>query len=249
MDTPRTYTFDEISQLRPKTNEVARFLQAQLTQHVETLWPLLDPARILGKTAGGARISWMDKTLGEYRSLYEKFSRPFRFPEEFDADMIYDAGAKLDVHPWEYTYEARTEQETKRITMSTPTRWLLNYSCDLSLGRMKAMATGREQSQSPLQQRFVLLTILLQLVLQKSPRVSQLMKALRFEIETTPCEELYGLPLTTVSFALPSFRPDDSLIMKATSLSGIPAFIELVDVEVVRAMKDPIKEQLERIVS
>jgi hypothetical protein len=114
---------------------------------------------------------------------------------------------------------------------------------------MKAMATGREQSQSPLQQRFVLLTILLQLVLQKSPRVSQLMKALRFEIETTPCEELYGLPLTTVSFALPSFRPDDSLIMKATSLSGIPAFIELVDVEVVRAMKDPIKEQLERIVS
>ncbi|MEI9893444.1 MAG: hypothetical protein WDN28_05975 [Chthoniobacter sp.] len=77
----------------------------------------------------------------------------------------------------------------------------------------------------------MLLAILLHMVVHKSPRVIQLMKALRFEVTSTPSEELHGLPLTTVGFALPSFRPDDSLIMKTTSLSGVPAFIELLDVK------------------
>jgi hypothetical protein len=249
METPRTYTFDEISELRPKTNEVTRYLQTLLTQHVETLRPLLDPACILGKAGGSGRISWMDKSLGEYRTLYEKLSRPFRFPSEFDLDMVNDAGDRLEVHPWEYQYEARSGQEAKRITLTSPTRWVLSYGSDLPIARMKAMVAGREQSQLALQQRFVLLAILLNLVVQKCPHVALLMKALRFELGMAPCEELHGLPLVTVTFALPSFRPDDTLMLKATVLSGVPAFIELLDPEVVRQMKDPIKEELERIVS
>ena len=57
-----------------------------------------------------------------------------------------------------------------------------------------------------------------------------------------------SLSRRSVRFALPSFRPNDSLILKATSLSGVPAFIELVDIEAVRAMKDPTMEQLAKIV-
>jgi hypothetical protein len=249
METPRTYTFDEISELRPKTNEVAQFLQTLLTQHVETLRPLLDPACILGKTGAPGRILWMDKSLGEFRALYEKHNRPFRLPIEFEVDTLNDAGEKLEVHPWEYSYDARMGDHAKRIAITSPTRWVLSYTSDLPLSRFKAMVAGREQGQLALQQRFVLLAILLNMVVQKTPRVTQLMKALRFELASTPCEELHGLPLVTVSFALPSFRPDDSLIMKTTSLSGVPAFIELLDVNIVRALKDPIKEELERIIS
>ncbi len=249
MENPRTYTFDEISELRPKTNHVARFLQTLLAQHIETLRPLLDPACILGKAGASGRISWMDKSLGDYRALYERQSRPFRFPTEFDLDTVNDAGDRLEVQPWEYSYEVRSGQESKRITITSPTRWVLRYGSDLPLDRMKAMVAGREQGQLGLQQRFVLLAVLLNLVVQKSPHVAQLLKALRFELGTAPCEELHGLPMVTVSFALPSFRPDDALILKATVLSGVPAFIELLDPEVIRQMKDPIKEELERIIT
>jgi hypothetical protein len=111
------------------------------------------------------------------------------------------------------------------------------------------MIAGREQGQLALQQQFVLRAILLNMVVQKCPRVAELLRALRFDLESTPCEELHGLPVVTIKFALPSFRPDDSLIMKATNLSGVPAFIELLDVNIVRAMSDPIKAELERLIS
>lgn len=248
MDSTTPFTFDQLVELRPKTNEVANFLRSLLTQHLETLRPLLDPARVLGKPGGSGRIAWIDKNLGEFRALYDKFARPFRFPPDNDLEMFEDEGARIDVQPWEYGYEARNERETTRITMSSPTRWSLSYASDLTPERMKRMVAGREQTQLAQQHRFVLLALLLKLVVQKSPRVVQLMKVLRFDFEIEPSEELYGLPLVTVRFALPSFRPDDSLLIKAANLSGIPAFIELVDMEAVRAMTDPLKAELEKII-
>lgn len=236
-------------ELRPKTNEVASYLRSLLVQHLEALRPLLDPARVLGKPGGTGRVAWMEKNLGEFRALYEKHARPFRFPPDFDPEILEEDAAGIDVQPWEYPYEARTERESVRITMTSPTRWTLSYANDISPERMKRMVAGREQSQVASQHRFVLLALLLKLVVQKSPRVVQLMKVLRFDFESEPCEELYGLPLITVRFALPSFRPDDALLIKAANLSGIPAFIELIDMNAVRAMSDPLKVDLEKIVS
>jgi hypothetical protein len=153
------------------------------------------------------------------------------------------------VQPWEYFHEARTENESRRIRITSPTRWVLTYAGDLSLDRMKTLVAAREENQSPLQQRFVMADLLLLLVLQKSPRITGLLKDLRFDLEVVTSEELHGLPLVVVSFALPTFRPDDTLILKATSLSGVPAFIELVDVEAVRALTDPLKAELEKLVN
>jgi hypothetical protein len=54
--------------------------------------------------------------------------------------------------------------------------------------------------------------------------------------------------LTTITFGLPSFRPPDDLIMAATSFSGIPAFIELVDTDAASRLQDPLKTQLQELV-
>ena len=249
MDTPRSLTFEQLFELRPRTNEVARHLQARLVQHLETLRPLLDPVRVLGKGSATGRISWMEKSLAEFRALYEKFNRKFRAPLELDTDALNDTETKFEIHPWEYIHEPRSGDESRRITMTTPTRWAITYASDLPLDRVKAIVAGAESGQHAPQHLFLLHALLLKLVVEKAPRVCELMKALRFEVELLPCPELHGLPLVTVRFDLPSYRPDDSLILKATSLSGVPAFIEIIDVEAVRAMKDPIKEQLEKIVA
>ena len=248
METERPVSFEDLIELRPRTNEVASVLQAQLTQHLETLRPLLDPSRVLGKGSGTGRISWMEKSLAEFRGLYEKFARAFRAPLELDTDSLGDTDRKFEVHPWTYIHEARTERDTRRITMTSPTRWIVTYPNELGIDRIKAIVSGAESGDIAPQNHFLLHTLLLRLVVEKSPRVAELMKALRFEFEMLPCAELHGLPLVTVRFALPSFRPNDSLILKATSLSGVPAFIELVDIEAVRAMKDPVMERLAKIV-
>jgi hypothetical protein len=241
-------TLDEVLQLRPKTDEVARFLRTMLTQHLETLRPLLDPGRLLGKSAGAGRTAWMEKSLGEYRGLYEKHARPFRFSSDFDPEGGGESEGWVEVQPSDYIHEARTESGSRRIRITAPTRWVLTYAGELSLERMKTLVSAREESQSPLQQRFVHLALLLYLVFQRSPGVVRLLEGLRFRLDAVPCEQLYGLPLMTVSFALPTFRPDDSLILKATNLSGVPAFIELVDLEALRQIEDPLKCELEKLV-
>ena len=248
MEKERPVSFEELIELRPRTNEVARVLQAQLVQHLETLRPLLDPARVLGKGLANGRISWMEKSLAEFRGLYEKFARAFRAPVELDPDSLGDTDGKFEVHPWTYIHEARTERETRKITMTSPTRWIVSYPNELGLDRIKAIVSGTESGDIAQQNHFLLHALLLRLVVEKSPRVVELMKVLRFEFEILPCPELHNLPLVTVRFALPSFRPNDALMLKATSLSGVPAFIELVDIEAVRAMKDPTMEQLAKIV-
>jgi hypothetical protein len=55
------------------------------------------------------------------------------------------------------------------------------------------------------------------------------------------------LPLVTITSCLPSFRPADDLILAATAFSGVPAFIELVDVDAVKSPKDTLKEKIEEL--
>jgi hypothetical protein len=50
-----------------------------------------------------------------------------------------------------------------------------------------------------------------------------------------------------VGSCLPSFRPADDLILTAIRFSGVPAFIELIDVEALNTLQDPLKLSLEKI--
>ena len=56
---------------------------------------------------------------------------------------------------------------------------------------------------------------------------------------------LGDLPLVVISSCIPSFRPSDDLVLATTTLSGVPAFIELIDVDAIRQLKDPLKPRLE----
>ena len=244
---PSTITFSQLADLRRKTDAVAKFLREQLSQHLETLRPLLAAQRVLGMAAG-TRNPWSNQTLVEFKKSYAEFHRTFRMPTDFEPETLVDVTDKIDVHPWEYLHETREASETKPITMTSSTRWVVNYATDVNLARVRSILAGQESGQWQFVQQFVLRALLIDLVVAKAPRVVELLRAMRFEVERAVTPEFQNVPLTTIRFVLPSFRPPDQLILDATAFSGVPAFIELIDVDAMPALTDPIKLRLEEIV-
>jgi hypothetical protein len=46
---------------------------------------------------------------------------------------------------------------------------------------------------------------------------------------------------------VPSYRPTDDLLIAATRFSGVPAFIELIDLDAVTTLPDPIRITLTKL--
>ena len=72
---------------------------------------------------------------------------------------------------------------------------------------------------------------------------------LRYDVRVEVGPGLGKLPLLTISSRISSFRPTDELILSAIRFSGVPAFIELVDTEAVRRLEDPLRQQVEKILT
>jgi hypothetical protein len=107
---------------------------------------------------------------------------------------------------------------------------------------------GREKRQSEQVRQFVVNALAMHLLLGKFPGLVQLLGDLRYEVQTGAAAPGLGtLPLVTLSACVPSFRPSDDLILAATRLSGVPAFIELIEVEAVHRLQDPLKTRLEEM--
>ena len=95
--------------------------------------------------------------------------------------------------------------------------------------------------------QFAVNSLVLQLVLARNPGLVQLFHDLRFELKSETPSELKGLPIVTVTSVLTSFRPADDLISAATAFSGVPAFIELLDLKALQAPRDRLREKLDEL--
>ena len=71
---------------------------------------------------------------------------------------------------------------------------------------------------------------------------------LRYDLNAASSGELGKLPLMTLTSCLTSFRPSDDLILAATAFSGVPAFIELVNLDEIKNPKDTLKAIFEQII-
>jgi hypothetical protein len=242
-------TLQELPELRRKTEAIARLLQDQLNHHLETLRPLLSPDRVFGRHAGGrSEVPGADRALGELQQTYRDFSgKPFDLPVEFDPHWLTLVGNRVELHPWEYAHEAKAGAESKSITMSSPLRWILSYSSNYSAAQAKQVLAGKEQRRPEYLRQFVINALTIQLVISRFPGLAQLFSDLRYEMKAATSNELPKLPLVTITSCLPSFRPADDLILAATAFSGVPAFIEFVDLEAIKSPKDTLKEKLEEL--
>src|SRR4029077_7475642 len=259
-DETKKVSLEELPELRRKTEAVSNFLHGQLAQHLETLRPLVAPERVLGKHAGASSEAvWGNKALAEVERKYEQYGKLFRLTQEFNVDWLTAIGSQrrgslnlwqygIELHPLEYTHEIASSQGEKEVTMTSPVRWYAAYASDTSIAELKRMLAGKEQRRPEAIRQFVVSTIVLQMVVEKNPGLLRLLSDLRFHWQIEPVPELHNLPIPTLSFSLPSFRPSDALILEATAFSGIPAFIELINTDAIHNIPDPLKARIDELV-
>lgn len=239
----KSLTLAELPELRRKTEAVSQFLRQQLTAHLETLRPLLAPERVFGKYAGGkVEVNGAERALTELKQNYRPFTnKPYDLPSELDNNWLSLVGSSIDLYPWEYNHPI----QGKAITMTSPVRWAVNFRTNYTLAQVKNVLAGKETVRAEYLRQFVVNQVTLQLLLSRNPGLSQLFNDLRYELKTESAPELKGLSVVTITSCLTSFRPADDLIQAATAFSGVPAFIELLDLDALQAPKDTLKERLE----
>ena len=239
----------DLPELRRRTEGISNLLRQQLTHHLEILRPVLSPERVLGKHAGAKTdVPGADRALAELQQKYKEFSpKPFDLPIDMDAHWLTLVGNRLELHPWEYAHEIKTERESKTITMTSPFRWIVSYASNYSVAVAKLVLAGKEQRRPEYLRQFAVNALVLQLLLTKTPGLVQLFADLRYDLKTVVAPELPKLPLVCVTSGLPSFRPANDVILAATAFSGIPAFIELIDLAAVRDLQDPLKVKIEEM--
>jgi len=243
----KALTLQELPEVRRRTEGIAQLLHDQLTHHLDVLWPLLAPERLLGK-ATGAKIDvpGADMALADLQRRYKEFvPKPFELPSELDSQWLTLIGNRLKLHQWDYIHLANSDREPKPITMTSPVRWILSYGSNYTVAQAKAVLSGKESRRVEYIRQFVVNALVMNQVIAKNPGLVHLFADLRYEIKMDFSPELGRLPLVTITSCLPSFRPADDLIIAATGFSGVPAFIELLDLGAVRNLQDPLKQRIE----
>jgi hypothetical protein len=197
-----------------------------------------------------ARQVWGDRAraVAEVEKKYRQHGKLFRLTEEFDSAWLTAIGNGIEAAPVGIHARDRKQPGPKKVTMTSPVRWIAAYASDTPVAELKRMLADKEQHRPEAICQFVVGTIVLQMVAEKNPGLLRLLSDLRFRWQIEPVPELRNLPIPTLSFSLPSFRPSDDLILEATEFSGIPAFIELIDVAAVRDIADPLKARIDELV-
>lgn len=240
---------EQLAELREKTEAVSELLLGQLRGHLETLRPLLAPRRLLGDYVHSSvkeDVVGADAALRRVREKYKEIcSKPFALTPELDDAVVAMMESRLEFYPWEYTHEAKNEKESKTITMTSPVRWSLSYTSGYTLSQLRQAVTGKVERRQEDVRQFLVNALIMQYVLAKFPGITRLLNDLRYDIKIERCPGLGDLPLVTITSVLPSFRPRDEILLNATRLSGVPAFVELIDFDAVAKLEDRLKLQIQ----
>lgn len=247
--TPTITNLDELLEFRGITERISAYLSKRLKEHLATLWPLLAPGRVLGKHVGARdSAARADEALADLREKFKQASGgPFDFKPELDEEVLTSVGSGVQVFPYEYSHELQGAKAGRVLAMTSPVRWVATYTSDYSLAQVWSVVEGVGDRRSPAVRQFVANALMFQVVLNRNHAAAQLLKDLRWDIEVMSLPGLDRLPLVTFGFRLPSFRPPDDLLLTAVRLSGVPAFIELIEPEAVARIEDPLRRQIETL--
>jgi len=240
-----TLNTHKLLELRKITRLVVDLLKGELKQNLTTLMPLVQPRTLLGHYVQGApkeSARGADRVFKELVAAYDSVasSRPFNLPRDLKPPLPVDSNA-LEFVPLEYPHAAKGRKASKTITITSPLRWILSYSGFAPSRLQEALASG-DASGSTLQEQ-VLHHLVLHVAMQQKG-VAGLFEALRFPISVHHFPDLGGLPITVISSVVPTVRPPDETLIESTEVSGSDAFEEVVDVEAIQRLKDPLQERL-----
>jgi hypothetical protein len=242
-------TFEQLSDARELTDRLSAHLKSRVESYLVTLRPLLSPQRLLGSHSGRTRVGGSTQAVKKLReSFKEACGKPFSLRSQLDDDVLDAVENRLVLYPWEYACEVSSGQESKSITINSPVRWVLTYQSDYSLPRFRKVMQGKEERRNDEVRQFLVNALTMNLVFESFPSIASLLAELRFPVKARLADDLGKLPLLTLDACLPSFLPPDELIIKTSQFSGVPAFIELIDVEAMGSIEDLLKLELEEII-
>ncbi|MCG7894204.1 MAG: hypothetical protein JAY84_05415 [Candidatus Thiodiazotropha taylori] len=244
-----TDSFDipRLIELRKLTRSVSERIETQLKSYLSTLAPLFSPQPILGEyIRGGSKssVKGAEKNFQELKKHYLSIAR--QKPYSLDSDIsppldIFAATPALT--PVTYPYKAENDGKTAELTVTSPLQWILSYP-GMSPNQITDLLKGnRSQIQDELAHT-LLQCLTLNLVLEKQTGLRNLLKDLRFKLETIQVDSLGDLPVLLISCPISTELPSDDVIIQNTEISGIPSFEEIIKINDIRIMSDPLRETL-----
>jgi len=229
--------------LRKLTRAVGDALRNDLAEHLATLLPLLRPRFLLGSYVQGAPkdLRGSDKAFKELQSAYDGVAstKPFSLPRDLKAPIAADSNA-LEILPFEYSYNAKSKRIAKTLRITSPLKWIVTYS-GASPERLKEVLASGDPGFSVAES--VLLALVLHVAFQQRG-VHELFTALRFPVSKHHEPALGNLPITVISSAAATVRPPDDTIIESTEISGTDSFEEVIDLEAIEKLEDPVRARL-----
>lgn len=232
--------------LRKLTRAIADVVRVQMTEYLATLAPLLRPKMVLGDhiedgTKESTRRS--DKAFKELQTFYESLAgtKPFNLPRDLTLPLRL-VGSGLEITPVDTALPIRSGSDTRTIMVRSPLTWTLTYS-GYPPTRLPELLKAKLQTGDELGQ-FVVSYLLMHVVISNSPGLVSVFDALHFPITTTTVPEFGPLPITRVGVAISTTRPSDDVILQSAELTGVDAFEEVVNVQDLSNLRDPLKQRL-----
>jgi hypothetical protein len=244
-----TDSFDipKLIELRKLTRSVSEWTETQLKTYLSTLAPLFSPMPILGEhIRGGAKSSVKDseKNFQELKKRYLSIARQKPFSMEAELTTPLDIfAATPTLTPVTYPYRAEQDGKSAELTVTSPLKWVLSYPEMTPKKILKLLQGNRNQVRDELSHT-LLQYLTLYFVLERRPGLKTILNDLRFKLQTTHMEGLGELPVILVSCPISTQLPTADVIIQNTEISGIPSFEEIINIDDLRTMSDPLRETM-----
>jgi len=240
------YDIQKFLKLRKLTRSIADLLRGQLSDYIATLTPMIRPRSVLGEyMQGGAKesVRGADKAFLQLQRLYTSVvnAKPYNLLTELTAPIQLES-ASVEIIPLEYSHVVSSGGVSKTIAVTSPLRWVVTYA-GFSMAKLHELLANRNRMNEETH-KFVLHYAALHVVLNSYPGLSRLMEALRFPVSSERFPQFGELPITCISSSVSTLRPSDELIIESTEISGRDAFEEVVNLDDLRNLSDPLKSQL-----
>lgn len=244
------YDIKKLLALRKLTRAIADLLRGQMKEYLSTLAPLIRPKSVLGEyiqSNSKEMARGAEKAFRDLQGLYGTVAaaKPFNLAGDLKSP-IEIVSSTLEMSPMEYAHVARTDRESKTVTVTSPLKWVLNYS-GFSVPRLRDLLADRNRKSEELRE-YVLHYLVMHTVVTNHPGVTQILDALHFPLSTGRLPGFGELPVTYISSSISTIRPPDDVIIESTEISGMNAFEEVVNIDDIIKLRDPLRERLIELV-
>jgi hypothetical protein len=239
-------TIERVQALRRLTRAVSDLLTEQLTGFLSTLGPLVRPRRVLGEHVRGAEKDAMkgaDRAFRDMQALFDTVARaePFTLARELKSPLDI-VNTSVELHPVEYVYEVRSGSDRRSVSVRSPLTWVLCYSAygPEVLPGLLAHRTGANEELFD----WLVHQLVLHAVMSNQPGLTEILSRLHFPVSFVREPAFGNLPMIRISSPISTIRPHDNVIMQSVELSGMDAFEEVINVEDIGKLDDPLRDRL-----